>query len=232
MTLEHLRTLAIVLQFVMVGLTAQAAWRLRRRSQELEALTTRLAAGTAKSEKTPASMNFRRRDRHRHPLHHPLTPMLPQTPCSLPRTPCSPLVDLPDVAISFRQPWAWLVTVGPKDIENRPWLWTKGLGRFLVHASAGMTKGVYGEAWRFAADRGVVVPAFADIEPGEIVGVVRHEGPVLGPGHSGHPWHMTGQIGYPITDRRPLPFVACLGALGRWKVPAAVLAELRQKLDA
>ena len=37
-------------------------------------------------------------------------------------------------ALSIRQPWAWLIVHGYKDIENRSWN-TKFRGMFYVHAS-------------------------------------------------------------------------------------------------
>ena len=37
-------------------------------------------------------------------------------------------------ALSIRQPWAWLIVHGHKDVENRSWP-TKFRGRFFVHAS-------------------------------------------------------------------------------------------------
>jgi tetratricopeptide (TPR) repeat protein len=36
-------------------------------------------------------------------------------------------------ALSIRQPWAWLIVHGVKDVENRTWR-TNFRGRFLVHA--------------------------------------------------------------------------------------------------
>ena len=36
--------------------------------------------------------------------------------------------------ISVRQPWAWLIVAGHKDIENRTWR-TSYRGRLLIHAS-------------------------------------------------------------------------------------------------
>jgi hypothetical protein len=38
-------------------------------------------------------------------------------------------------ALSLRQPWAWAVVHGGKDIENRVWS-TKFRGEFLIHAAA------------------------------------------------------------------------------------------------
>lgn len=37
-------------------------------------------------------------------------------------------------ALSVRQPWAWLIVAGHKDIENRSWP-TRFRGRIYVHAS-------------------------------------------------------------------------------------------------
>jgi hypothetical protein len=39
-------------------------------------------------------------------------------------------------ALSIRQPWAWLIAAGYKDIENRKWS-TKFRGRIYIHASRG-----------------------------------------------------------------------------------------------
>ena len=36
-------------------------------------------------------------------------------------------------ALSIKQPWAWLIVNGFKDIENRTWR-TKIRGEFLIHA--------------------------------------------------------------------------------------------------
>ncbi len=43
---------------------------------------------------------------------------------------------IPDVklALSIRQPWAWLIINGYKDIENRSWP-TNYRGTFFIHAS-------------------------------------------------------------------------------------------------
>ncbi|WP_206002040.1 ASCH domain-containing protein [Paraburkholderia aromaticivorans] len=38
-------------------------------------------------------------------------------------------------ALSIRQPWAWLIVKGHKDIENRTWS-TRFRGRVLIHAGA------------------------------------------------------------------------------------------------
>src|SRR5438105_11911405 len=44
-------------------------------------------------------------------------------------------IELTDLgAVSIRQPWAWLVVMGYKDVENRSWR-TNHRGALLIHAS-------------------------------------------------------------------------------------------------
>ncbi|MNQ62267.1 ASCH domain protein [compost metagenome] len=64
-------------------------------------------------------------------------------------------------ALSIRQPWAWLIIHGGKDVENRSWH-TKHRGRFLVHAAKGMTKHEYQAARDYARECGVEIPALRD----------------------------------------------------------------------
>ena len=51
-------------------------------------------------------------------------------------------------ALSIRQPWAWLICKGYKDIENRDW-GTGFRGRIYVHAG----KIPDDDAWDFVEDR-------------------------------------------------------------------------------
>ncbi len=92
--------------------------------------------------------------------------------------------ELPRVALSLRQPWAWMVTSGSKDIENR--VWRRGrLGRFLVHASKAMTRREYDEAVAFAAVvSNDVIPPREELQFGGIVGVATHVGLPLPPSGS------------------------------------------------
>ncbi len=48
--------------------------------------------------------------------------------------------------LSVKQPWAWLICSGIKDIENRTWP-TKFRGRVLIHASAKEVKGTMQEVY-------------------------------------------------------------------------------------
>lgn len=126
-------------------------------------------------------------------------------------------------ALSIRQPWAWLIVNGHKDIENRTWH-TKYRGRFLVHASAGCTRRAWGEAIQFALERGLIetpfeVPALNELQRGGIIGSVELVDSV---DHSDSPWYM-GEKGFVLRDPKPLPFTPMKGRLGFFDVPDALV---------
>ena len=116
-------------------------------------------------------------------------------------------------ALSIRQPWAWLIVNGHKDIENRCWP-TRFRGFVLVHASKGMTKDEYLEADIMAAENGVTIPPFEELERGGIVGKVTITDCVS---KSDSPWYM-GQYGFVLEAAEPLPFQPYKGALGFFEV--------------
>ncbi len=55
------------------------------------------------------------------------------------------------LALSIRQPWAWLAMNGWKDIENRDWP-TKVRGRIYIHASKRVAGSNYSETKHLTAD--------------------------------------------------------------------------------
>ena len=77
-------------------------------------------------------------------------------------------------ALSIRQPWAWLIVNGFKDIENRTWP-TKFRGRVLVHASKGMTRDEYDDVADFL-EPSIPLPRFEDLERVYLVGGGTHPG--------------------------------------------------------
>lgn len=139
---------------------------------------------------------------------------------------------LPTIALSLRQPWAWLVLHG-KDLENRVWN-TKRRGRLLIHAAKGMTLAEYSEAVLFArdADPSLIVPPPNELERGGIVGVanlVDVVQPCLPYGYvgpfacrCGERWHIGDQFGFRLADVKPLPFRPVVGKLGFFEVPEPV----------
>lgn len=118
--------------------------------------------------------------------------------------------------LSIRQPWAHLIIHGGKNIENRTWT-TKYRGRFLVHASKGMTRKEYDEAFRYA----VAIdsrfyrdfPAFEDLDRGGVIGSVELTGVVLLHERQS-PWHMADCIGFQLVNPKPIPFIPLKGRLG------------------
>jgi hypothetical protein len=116
-------------------------------------------------------------------------------------------------ALSIRQPWAWLIVNGHKDIENRDWA-TNFRGRVLIHAS---------DAEEYPDQYGGSYPARESMIGG-IVGVATITGCV---DRSDSKWFM-GQYGFTLTDAKPLPFIACKGALGFFNVPSEVADQLRR----
>ncbi len=122
---------------------------------------------------------------------------------------------LPPVALSIRQPWAWLIVQGYKDVENRTWA-TGNRGPFLIHAAKGMTLEEYNHARWIATRNGVTIPAARDLERGGIVGAAEITGLVFSEAAAGSPWFF-GPVGFQVANARPLPFMPCKGALGFFK---------------
>ena len=128
---------------------------------------------------------------------------------------CSPVT----VAISIRQPWAWLIINAGKDIENRSWP-TRFRGRVLIHASKGMTEQEYRDACNFMATDSRLaaalksLPPMAELQRGGIVGECEVVGCVTGnDAASDSPWFV-GEYGFMLRSAKPLEFRPCKGALG------------------
>lgn len=112
-------------------------------------------------------------------------------------------------ALSIRQPWAWLIVHGGKDIENRKWR-TKVRGRIYIHAAKGMTRKEYDMALIYFSSLGpsaIVIPPFRELERGGFVGSVEIVDCL-----SFHtsPWFF-GRWGYVLRNPRPMKFIPALG---------------------
>lgn len=74
------------------------------------------------------------------------------------------------IALSIRQPWAWLIVHGHKLVENRTWE-TPYRGPVLVHAGKVMTKAEYQECVDYAELLGITcIPPADELERGGFVG--------------------------------------------------------------
>lgn len=102
--------------------------------------------------------------------------------------------------ISIRQPWAWLIAAGYKDIENRSWA-TKFRRECFIHASAGMTKAEYFECVEIALKinpklSNRIMPGYADLKRGGIIGKCEICDVVT---HSDSPWFF-GPVGWRVRN--------------------------------
>lgn len=144
---------------------------------------------------------------------------------------CSPV----NVALSIRQPWAWLIVEGLKDIENRTWP-TNFRGRVLIHAGKTMTRADYEACVIFVSGIGHLLtdadfffPTFEMLqaELGGIVGEAEITGCVT---ESQSPWFV-GEYGFVIKNAKRTPFRKCKGALGFFNPGNAKLCGLRGDKD-
>lgn len=126
-------------------------------------------------------------------------------------------------ALSIRQPWAWLIVNGRKDIENRDWP-TNYRGTFFVHAGKTMTESDYADALVTAKciDPGIWLPDPEDLHFGGFVGTATLKDCVQ---HSRSDW-FAGRYGFVLTDCIRIPFVPYRGMLGFFRVPSHVCAEI------
>lgn len=109
--------------------------------------------------------------------------------------------DLPNIALSIRQPWCYFILRAGKDVENRTWP-TNFRGPVLIHASKTVDPDDRDEVRRL------------DLPLGGIVGVMTITDCVQ---ESDSEW-FNGPYGFVIKDARPLPFRPCRGKLGFFRV--------------
>jgi hypothetical protein len=123
-------------------------------------------------------------------------------------------------ALSVRQPWAWLIVNGFKDIENRKWA-TRFRGRVLIHAASTMTHHEWLSAIRFAHFECAVPKValqqgceFDQLQRGGLIGSVEIVDCVS---DSESSWFV-GDHGFVLRDARKSPFVPLKGRLGFFEV--------------
>jgi hypothetical protein len=118
-------------------------------------------------------------------------------------------------ALSIRQPWAWLIAHGYKDVENRTWF-SSYKGPLLIHAGKTMTHDDYQACLIFV--NGLEIEPIMDFpsykqlraELGGIVGQAEMVGCVT---ESKSQWFV-GDYGFLMRNALVLPFQPMKGALG------------------
>lgn len=128
-------------------------------------------------------------------------------------------IDIPKVALSIRQPWAWLIVHGHKTFENRTWTprypARKHLGPFLVHASRAKVLSDYIIAEEICARLKIKLPLFEELRRGGIIGMANVDA-----------WHDSAPAGNPfafysglaLSGAQELPWMPCKGVLGFFAV--------------
>lgn len=117
-------------------------------------------------------------------------------------------------ALSVRQPWAWLIANGFKDVENRSWN-TKFRGPVLIHPSSRKPTKAEVEAAReiLRTNAGLYaarnMPNADQFQLGGFVGMATITGTCES---CQYPWFF-GPVGYQLKDTRHLPFYPSKGRL-------------------
>lgn len=117
-----------------------------------------------------------------------------------------------NLAISIRQPWAWLIVNGYKDVENRTWH-TQVRGRVWVHAAKTMTHEDYLACVDFCAGIGFPMDEFPfpnRLKRGGIVGSVD----ILDSTRLADSKWFTGPVGFVLANPRSCEFQPMRGQLG------------------
>jgi len=113
-------------------------------------------------------------------------------------------------ALSIRQPWAWLIVMGYKDVENRTWP-TRFRGEFLVHTGKGFDQAGY--EW-VVSEMGLAVPQPREYEHGGVIGVATLTDCVT---QHDSLW-FSGPYGFVLRNARSLQFILLRGRLGFFDV--------------
>ncbi len=147
----------------------------------------------------------------------------------------SAIEELPEpptmLALTLKQPWAWLVVEGYKGVENRSrrFKQIKDGSRLLIHA--GLTFDRDGYVWVEDNFPEIEMPEPKAFQRGGIVGSATMVGQVS---ECGSAWFI-GPNGLVLRDQKPMTFVPWRGQLYPFPVPVAVLppgTKLMKLVDA
>ena len=133
-------------------------------------------------------------------------------------------MNLPTMAISIRQPWAWAILHLRKNVENRTWS-TNFRGPVLIHAGKLFRPDEIRENMLRCiglASLDVIQALEASFtvehlkaQTGGIVGMVTIKDCVA---ESPSRWAEDGRFHWLLADAKPLPFFLCKGRLGLFPV--------------
>ena len=118
-------------------------------------------------------------------------------------------------ALSVRQPWAWLIVNGYKDVENRTRL-TRHRGPLLIHA--GMSREDMIDSDDIEIHYHVRIPD--DLDFGGVIGVVEVSDCLSSHASA---WYIEGNYAWVLAKPQRLPFRPCKGSLGLFSPSFCVL---------
>ena len=129
-------------------------------------------------------------------------------------------------AITVRQPWAWAIMHGGKDVENR----TRNMagtyrGPLVIHAGKTHDEDDYYDVQDLLPD-GTAIPD--DLALGSAIGVADlvHVHHAFGCAQSCSAWSVADQFHLVLVNQRPFPEpIPYKGALGLWNFPDYLLPE-------
>lgn len=115
--------------------------------------------------------------------------------------------------LTIRQPWAWAIIHGGKDVENRTWP-TKHRGPLLIHAGSAFEPEGYEKVKDLVSQD---PPLPGELIRGAIIGVVELVDCVR---DSDSAWAVDGQWHWCLRNPRPLDHaIPCPGRLSLWRPP-------------
>ena len=131
-------------------------------------------------------------------------------------------------ALSIRQPWAWLIVNGDKDIENRTWA-TNFRGKVYVHAGRKIKSGDFPEQRDYIEQSGILLPEEPPL--GAIVGEVIITDCV---DTSSSPW-FCGPYGFllssPVAYEDPIPYSGQLGFFQAEEAKVDIQRQVSRKIS-
>src|SRR5258705_10477702 len=131
-------------------------------------------------------------------------------------------------ALSVRQPWAWAILHGGKDIENRSWD-TMLRGTVALHAARTAETSAF---FNFIRDRNLLPKialeegAVDNLPKGAVIGLVDVIDCVSA---SPSKW-WEGPKGFVLANPRPLIPIPCRGAMQFFDLPPTVIEAIEQQL--
>lgn len=120
-------------------------------------------------------------------------------------------------ALSIRQPWAWLIVNGFKDVENRTWK-TKYRGEVLIHASKTYDKVDYNYLKSMIGSESVDKLLLAGLHPEKFLGGIIGKVEITDCVEQCNSKWFHGPYGFIVKNQQVLPFYPYKGKLGLFKI--------------